>query len=230
MNSSNKPTLKIDWATHEAAKYACETWHYSQCLPAGSLVKIGVWENDKFIGVVIFSRGATPNLCKPYNLTQLECCELTRIAMKQHVTPVSRVLAIAFKFFKQRTPNMRLVVSFADPSQQHHGGIYQATNWIYTGKSADAKFGLLGDKEIHPRTISTMSPAQRAKLKWVLKPGKHRYLMPLDEDMRKRVAHLSKPYPKRAGSVEANTSGFHSEMGGASPTSALQLKANHGNT
>jgi hypothetical protein len=30
-----KPELKIDWASHEAAKYACENWHYSKCLPAG---------------------------------------------------------------------------------------------------------------------------------------------------------------------------------------------------
>ena len=52
-----KPKLKVDWATHEAAKHSCVNWHYSKCLPAGKLVKIGAWENSKFIGVVIFSRG-----------------------------------------------------------------------------------------------------------------------------------------------------------------------------
>lgn len=29
-----------------------------------------------------------------------------------------------------------IVVSYADTSQNHHGYIYQATNWIYTGMSA----------------------------------------------------------------------------------------------
>jgi hypothetical protein len=29
-------------------------------------------------------------------------------------------------------------------------------------------------------------------------PGKHRYLMPLDDDMRARILPLAKPYPKRA--------------------------------
>ena len=85
-----KPTLKIDWATHEAAKYACEKWHYSRSVPVPPLVKIGVWENEKFVGVVIFSRGATPSLLRPFGLKQTEGCELTRIALTKHVTPVSR--------------------------------------------------------------------------------------------------------------------------------------------
>ena len=47
---SQKPTLKIDWASHEAAKFACVNWHYSKCLPIGKLVKVGVWEDSKYIG------------------------------------------------------------------------------------------------------------------------------------------------------------------------------------
>jgi hypothetical protein len=224
-----KTNLKIDWATHEAAKYACENWHYSKCLPASALVKIGAWEDSKFIGVVLFSRGATPNLCKPYDLTQMECCELTRIALRNHKTPVSKILSIAIKFFKKRNPKMRLIVSFADPSQKHHGGIYQATNWFYSGKSSDQKFGFLDGKEIHPRTISRMSKIQKNKLAWINKPGKHRYLMPLDEEMRRQIEPLRKPYPKRAGSIVADVPEFHSGEGGAEPTPALHsIEADNG--
>ena len=32
---SSRPELKIDWATHEAAKYACLHWHYSKTIPTG---------------------------------------------------------------------------------------------------------------------------------------------------------------------------------------------------
>lgn len=71
-------SLKIDWATHEAAKFACEKWHYSETMPVPPIVKIGVWENSKFIGVILFSRGASPDLLKPYGLTQYQGCELTR--------------------------------------------------------------------------------------------------------------------------------------------------------
>jgi hypothetical protein len=50
-------SLKIDWATPKAAKYACEKWHYTKHLPSASC-RVGVWENDKFIGVVLFGIGA----------------------------------------------------------------------------------------------------------------------------------------------------------------------------
>jgi hypothetical protein len=134
MNS--KLEFKIDWASHESAKYACENWHYSKCLPVPPLVKIGVWENKKFIGCVIFSRGASSNLLKPYGLTQVQGCELTRIALNKHVTPVSRIISIAIKFLKKNSPELKLIISFADPNEGHHGGVYQATNWVYSGKSA----------------------------------------------------------------------------------------------
>ena len=200
MNS--KVNLKIDWCTHEAAKYACEHWHYSKCMPVGKIVKIGAWENGKFIGCVLFSRGATPMLLKPYNLTQYQGCELTRIALTSHHSPVSKILAIALKFLKRNSPGLRLIISFADPSEGHHGGIYQATNWILTGKSSDAKFALVNGKEVHPRTVSSMRKSGKNPTKWIIKPGKWRYLMPLDEEMRKQIQPLSKPYPKRAPKAE----------------------------
>ena len=80
----NKTNLKISWATFESTKYACLNWHYSKCVPVGKLVKIGAWEDNKFIGVVLFGRGANQHLGKPYNLEQTECVELVRIALNRH--------------------------------------------------------------------------------------------------------------------------------------------------
>lgn len=226
----SRPELKIGWATHEAAKYACETWHYSKVLPAGKIVKVGVWEDGAFIGVVLFSRGATPNIGNPYNLQQTEVCELTRIALNSHKTPVSRIMMIALKFLKQKSSSLRLVVSYADPDQGHHGGVYQATNWIYSGRSKAQCELIINGKAVHKRSAfskyGTSSPkmimkkanvsAQYGSLKW-----KHTYLMPLDEAMRAQILPLSKPYPKRAGSIVVNASGVHPEEGGAEPTPAL---------
>ena len=47
-------TLKLDYASYEATKYACVNFHYSKTVPAGKLIKIGVWEHGKFIGVVLY--------------------------------------------------------------------------------------------------------------------------------------------------------------------------------
>ena len=95
----NKTDLRLDWCSFHAAKYACENWHYSKSIPAAPRIMIGVWEDKIFIGCVIFSRGASSNIGKSFNLPQTECCELTRIALTQHLTPVSRIISIALKLF-----------------------------------------------------------------------------------------------------------------------------------
>lgn len=229
MSSRDKPVLKVAPCSHEAAKYAVENWHYSRSLPAGKLFKVGAWEGDKFIGCIIFGYGATPQLLKPYGLVQTEGCELVRIAMRQHATPVSRVLGLALRILKRENPGTRLVVSFADPSQGHHGGIYQATNWTYAGASASARFFRIHGKLTHPRSIGSLGHVQNIEgarkidpsATQEIIPGKHRYLYPLDEAMKRKIEPLRKPYPKRAGSspVERPTSG--GEAGGSIPTPAL---------
>jgi len=216
----SKANLRIDWATHQAAKYACENWHYSRCLPVGKLVKIGAWENGKFIGVVLFGRGANHNMVKGYGLTQDQGCELVRIALTKHDAPVSKIAAQAVRFLKAQSPSLRLIVSYADPEQGHHGGIYQAGNWVYRGLSASAIKVWYNGKWSHKKTVDDAGVNQ-TNLSKKRVAGKHTYLMPLDPKMRERILPLSKPYPKR---VKQATSGDHSESGGAAPTHTLQKK------
>lgn len=202
-----KSDLHIDWATHEAAKYACTNWHYSRSVPVPPLVKVGVWEQKKYIGCVIFSRGASSNLLKPYNLNQDQGCELTRVALSQHKAPVSRIVKLAVKFLKRSNPRLRLIVSFADPKYGHHGGIYQAGNWVFVGDTEPSKEFWKNGRRLHSRQVSEkgFNVQQGVKRKTVKPsecnvvqtPGKHRYLMPLDAEMRAQIAPLAKPYPKR---------------------------------
>jgi len=189
-----KADLRIDWATHEAAKYACVNWHYSGCLPIGKLVKVGAWENGKFIGVVLFGRGASPSLGKKFGLEQDKCVELVRIALTKHKSPVSRISSLSMKFLKRANPKLKLIVSFADPDKGHHGGIYQAGNWIFCGNSPNTTELFVKGKWVHWR--GGFYAKNDATPKRTM-PGKHRYLMPLDKDMAAQIAPLSKPYPKR---------------------------------
>lgn len=202
-----KADLRIDWATHEAAKYACQNWHYSGCLPAGKLVKVGAWEKGKFIGVVLFGRGANNRMAGAYGLGQDEACELVRIALTKHDAQVSRIAAQAIRFLKRQNPRVRLVVSYADPKQGHHGGIYQAGGWVYQGKSQAQRGLLINGAFMHKRSAhakyGTASPEKitaisGSKVEWAPIEWKHVYLMPLDADMKARIMPLAKPYPKRA--------------------------------
>lgn len=199
--------LRIDWATHEAAKYACENWHYSKCIPKSKIAKIGVWESNIFIGVVLFGVGATSDLVKRYGLMPNEGCELVRVALRQHKTPVSRIISIALKFLRDTFPGLRLVVSFADPEQGHHGGIYQAGNWIFAGNTQASDEYIYKGKRWQGRSFrnSHKGMEKHPDVQIVKGSSKHRYLMPLDEEMRKRILPLAKPYPKRAKQAMASS-------------------------
>ena len=227
-----KPVLKIDWATHGAAKYAVENWHYSKTLPVGKMAKIGAWEDGKFIGAVIFAWGMNKDLGSPYGLKLGQCAELVRVALTKHQSEVSKILAIATRFLKKQSPGLRILVSFADPSEGHHGGIYQANGWQYAGTSPPSVEWLLNGKRLNRRAYtgqqfgggkSSVAGIPKRAIKRKVQ-GKHRYLMPLDNEMKKQILPLAKPYPKRAQSIGGDASGFQSEEGGSTPTCALQFK------
>jgi len=207
-------------------------WHYSKRMPSGKLVHVGVWEGGKFIGVVIFGRGATPEIGKPYGLEQTGIVELVRIALGTHATPVSRIAAIALKMLRQSSPGIRLVVSFADSAEGHHGGIYQAMNWVYAGYARKPVLVVHG-VHCHPRSLGAKYGVGGQSIPWLRKyvdpkaeycyfGVKYRYLYPLDEAMRTQIQPLSKPYPKRAGSIDSDALGFQPREGSVNLTSTLQ--------
>lgn len=213
--TSVKHSLKIDWATHAAAKYACENWHYSKTMPSTlqKRVAIGAWEDGSFIGIVLFGHGANPSIGNPYGLTINQCVELTRIALKSgHKNHVSRIVRFALDFLRKSNPKLRLVVSYADTGQGHHGGVYQAGNWIYTGISAGVSQIWFNGRAWHAKALRTSFPNIKMsdpRVKKLSATDKHKYLMPLDDAMRSTILPLSKPYPKRVRSSE--TSGDHPE-------------------
>lgn len=207
--------LKIAKASHDAALFAVQRWHYSRKLPSGKLFIRGVWEHGKFIGVVIFSRGATNTIGSPFGLDQTQCVELTRVALNTHDAPVSQIVAAAIRDLKQGNPGLRLVVSYADPMQGHHGGIYQAGNWVYVGQGKAAPEFIVRGVQMHMRSIHAKGWKQT--LEWLranIDPKaerveitpKHKYVMPLDRPMRRYVEKLRVPYPRSAASESTTSS------------------------
>lgn len=234
MNSS----LRLDWCSYDAAKYAVEHWHYSERMPRTRVVKVGVWEDDRFIGCVLFNRGANNNMAKPYGLTQFQVAELVRVALTKHDTPVSRIVALSLRLLKKQSPDLRLVVSFADPDHGHVGSIYQAGNWVYTGMTTTADEYIVKGVRMHGRALRATRDGRgsgRNVLEWARKTldlnasavsgsSKHRYLMPLDPEMATQIKPLARPYPKRScvGSVDGNAPASPAGVGGSTPTPTLQ--------
>lgn len=181
-------------------------WHYSKSMPAGKIVKIGVWESKEFTGCILFSLGANKHIGRPYGLSQQEVCELTRVALDDHQSPTTQIVAIAIKMLKKQSPGLRLIVSYADGNQGHIGTIYQAGNWIYEGEYAHERGIIINGSLIHRRTVNSRYGTSNMqwikkhvdpKAKVVLGKPKYKYLYPLDNEMRKKVLKLAKTYPKK---------------------------------
>ena len=213
--------LKLAWATHASAKFAVEHWHYSRTMPKSKLAKIGVWEDGKFIGIVLFGVGATRSLVARYGLNPEQGCELVRVALREHAAPVTRIVAIALRMLRSAYPGLRLIVSFADPEQGHLGGIYQAGNWIYAGRSDASDEYIFKGKRWQGRAFRNKYKGMEhyPDVRIVKGSSKYRYLMPLDNEMKSKLAAIAQPFPKR---VKQATSEDHSGSDGATPIHSLQ--------
>jgi len=233
--TTTKPELRLDWCSHDAARYAVEHWHYSRSMPAGKTVKVGVWEGGRFVGAVVFSLGSNRHLGREFGLGPFQCCELTRVALDRHETPVSRILRIALSMLKKQSPRLKAVVSYADCDRDHHGGIYAAAGWTYIGKvqlnGGTPKFRVRG-VVMHGRSIHSRWGRGAQRLEWLrshLDPhaekvftlGKFKYVWSFDDDVRKLVLPMAKPYPKGVRSAESGTAA-PTARGGANPTRTLQ--------
>lgn len=210
--------LHLDWCSIQAAKYAVERWHYSRSYTIFPCVCVGAWEDNSFVGAVIFARGANKHIGTPYGLDDTQCCELVRVALSsEHESPTSQIVSGAIKLLRGKELSLRLIVSYADKNQQHTGVIYQAMNWVYVGETPDSYlYRWIDGKLYHQREVSKTGvkpyfgkPRKVPKIdecEKVKQDGKHKYLYPLDKAMRRQIEPLAKPYPKRAdvGEIESH--------------------------
>ena len=134
--------------------------------------------------------------------------ELSRLVRDEACrVPLTKLVAVACREVKRRGHD--LVVSYADSTQGHHGGVYQACSWNYNGKRAAAMDGVLIAGKFFPgRTCNsvygTRSPEKLAALLGTevlphYDGGKHLYWKPLSRAGTKKAARLglvSVPYPK----------------------------------
>lgn len=212
---------------------AVRRWHYSGTLPTPPRIMLGVWDDGKFIGVIIFSRGASRNLHRPFSIDRNKICELTRVALSEHTTPTSRIISIALKQLRKISPNTAIVVSFADPNHNHKGTLYHACNFIYAGRTAStAEYSDRSGRIFHERQVSASGfNKQYGELREVPKPGhlmkkrllpKHRFVYVLDKSLRRDVNSLCEKLRSAAEVTPDDTAHDQCEKGGSTPTPPLQ--------
>lgn len=125
----------------EIGKDIYEEWilkkHYAQRMPSISFA-YGLFLNDKVIGVCTIGKPASNSLCegvlgKEY---KSKVYELNRLISEDNLckNTLSYFLSNVLKRLKEKDI---ILISYADSGMNHCGYIYQATNWIYTGKTKE---------------------------------------------------------------------------------------------
>jgi len=142
-----------------------------------------------------------------------EVIELVRLVRREDcVVPLTRLISMACAGMKSKGHD--LLVSFADPTHGHHGGVYQAASWNYHGRRRRRIDGVLWNgKFINQRqcqhlfnsSLSTegVIERERARIGGQLLPhydeGKHLYWRALSRSGEAKAARLElkrMAYPK----------------------------------
>lgn len=147
--------MRIARANTKAINYACKNFHYSKSVPAVQYGYNVYNDNDEWCGVILYGGGANNNMPKSFGKNAGEVLELVRVALNGKQETTSKAVAMSLKHLHKENPLCEIVVSYADHRQKHLGTIYQATNWIYVGKTitSDTQYFYKG-KWTHERTIN----------------------------------------------------------------------------
>lgn len=190
---------------HPTAKRVVAQAHYIGRLGSTS-VRLGMEIGGILAGVICFGTIPANNaasICGPDRRKQV--LELTRLALYDWAPRNSEsfLIARALAHLSIHRPDISILISYADASVGHAGTIYQATNWVYTGKSTgDVLWQCDDGTTLHPRTTG-WDKSTLPSGKWRPSPGKHRYVTFIGPPTQRRALRRelrwpSLPYPKQS--------------------------------
>jgi hypothetical protein len=187
--------------------YECREWflkkHYAKRVPTVIMFSFGLFNQEKIlVGVISYglppSRPLCVGVCGIDNANQV--LELNRLCVNDNLE--KNVLSYFVSKSLNQITGSWIVISFADSSQGHHGYIYQATNWIYTGLS-EKKMELYDEKNpnLHPRHLLDKKKNGYPYIKKRERSQKHRYIYFLGskkdiKKFRSKLKYSIQPYPK----------------------------------
>lgn len=172
--------------------------HYAHRIPSISFA-FGLYNiNNILKGVCTFGKPASPNLCIGVCGEQNSkyVYELNRLCVVDELE--KNVLSYFVSKCIKLLPSL-ILVSYADMGHNHHGYIYQATNWVYTGlseKRADKK--IIGENK-HARHNNVYEKNQ--DWEYVERSRKHRYVYfagnkKQNNKWKKELKYKTEKYPK----------------------------------
>ena len=189
---SIKPSETHDWLLNK---------HYAKRIPSISYA-FGLFDDKNVLqGVCTFGSPPSPPLC-------IGVCgiEYKKIVIELNRLVINKIEKNQTSYFVSQClrlmPKPLIIVSYADTSYNHHGYIYQATNWIYTGLSAKRteKYDIENPNR-HNKSVIEHSNTNYQNLATRQRPQKHRYVYFIGnktqkKKMLKALNYKIQSYPK----------------------------------
>jgi len=213
-----KMPIKDEYIIHKLSTNEYVEWfkkkHYAKRLPSVSYA-YGLYKDNFLIGICSYGRPIAHQLIK-YAFDgsyQNNFLELNRLVVDDGLK--KNVLSYFVSQTLKRLPKPNVIVSYADTSLNHHGYIYQACNFTYTGLSFKKRdYKVEGLEHLHAASlIDRVGRDNRGdkvgklremfgdKLYLEDRPRKHRYFYFLGtrkqiDDMKSKLRYKELPFPK----------------------------------
>ena len=193
--------------------YLCKDWllhkHYAKRVPPIEY-SFGLFINGYLQGCCTFGTPVSNTLRNLWN-NQYKLIELNRLVVNDGLE--KNTLSFFVSQCLKKLPKPLVIVSYADISKNHHGYIYQATNWKYTGLSKKMdEVCVKGMEHLHSGSIFDLSRGQKNRFQWLRdkygddyylreRSRKHRYFYFIGnkKDVKKMILmnpYKIIPYPK----------------------------------
>jgi hypothetical protein len=170
--------------------------HYSGRKP-NIMMAFGWLVNDKLVAVCTFGKPASPSLCKGVcgEKHSSNVIELNRLCRTDNLK--IQISCFVGACLRELKSSDYIVVSYSDTEMNHHGYIYQACNFYYTGctKKRTDKYT---DGNKHSRHYSNENQVGKRKVR----SAKHRYIYFCTSSKKTKAKWLNdlkykiEPYPK----------------------------------
>ena len=169
--------------------------HYTHSVPSGKSHYIAYDQ-----AIVVWSIPANKNIANFILGWNGVVWELSRLWAPDDHAPnlLTQAISYAVKLIK-KIENPDALVSYADPNEGHHGGVYKAASWVYHGQSEETRCYIspegqrMARRSFHSGKNQLKKSEIEARGYTQLKlPGKQRFVKPLSKKAKKVVGGLLK--------------------------------------
>lgn len=171
--------------------------HYAHRIPSISYA-YGLYTIDKkLIGVCTF--GMPPNYTEMKAWQEFDLLELNRLVVNDGLP--KNTLSYFVSQCLKALPMPKVIISYSDFRAGHHGYIYQATNWIYTGIGGEGQniYIMKDGTERHQRHGDKINPKLVDRIEKTTGKARYYYFC-ADKKTKKymmdRLRFKPLPYPK----------------------------------